>query len=451
MKFYDLTKVLAIIYFLGTLFIVLEVSAVTDNNIKISVNPDRNNCIYKCQEEAKFEITIDVPSLPEKSGRIIVALNPGGNWFKPERKEFKINSLHTALTIPVTMNEPNFLHILVSVFLDDKVNRAEANIAFEPERIRPKENCPKQFQSFWESGRKQCNAIPMDLKLTLLPQYSNNLVKTYKISFANINNSRMHGYISIPCKKPPFPAYITIPGAGFGTPRFPPTGWAKKGAIALAISVHDHDLGLPQEEYKKLANTKFKGYTTEGAPDPQKYYYRQVILGIDKAVSYIASRPDFDRKHMVIDGHSQGGGLALIIAGLNKNISAVAADEPALCDHGAYPERCPGWPRLIYLFDKLHKNEENKIRKMAGFFDVVNFAPNITCPVIMSAGFRDFTCFPSSIYAAYNVIKAPKKIFVNPLAGHSGFPQYRKHKDSWIDNKLFSDKNNPQSVTKNEK
>ena len=44
--------------------------------------------------------------------------------------------------------------------------------------------------------------------------------------------------------------------------------------------------------------------------------------------------PEWDRKHMVIDGSSQGGGSALILSGLNKNITALAANVPALCDHG---------------------------------------------------------------------------------------------------------------------
>ena len=40
--------------------------------------------------------------------------------------------------------------------------------------------------------------------------------------------------------------------------------------------------------------------------------------------------PEWDRKHLVVYGSSQGGGSALILAGFNKHVTALAANVPAL-------------------------------------------------------------------------------------------------------------------------
>ena len=51
---------------------------------------------------------------------------------------------------------------------------------------------------------------------------------------------------------------------------------------------------------------------------------------------------------------------------------------------------------------------ETALRTMA-YFDPVHFARRITCPVMVTVGFVDNTCFPSGIYAAYNQLAAKRR------------------------------------------
>ena len=121
--------------------------------------------------------------------------------------------------------------------------------------------------------------------------------------------------------------------------------------------------------------------------------------------------PEWDRKHMVIDGSSQGGGSALILSGLNKNITALAANVPALCDHGGVKTgRSSGWPRL---------DRQKNADAFAPYFDAANFARFIKVPALVSCGFIDTTCSPSSVYAAYNQLKGDKQMVHVPLEGHT--------------------------------
>ena len=130
-----------------------------------------------------------------------------------------------------------------------------------------------------------------------------------------------------------------------------------------------------------------------------------MVLGIDRAINYLASRPDFNGKQLIIQGHSQGGFIALAVAGLNRHITGVAANQPGFCDH-------------------------------AGYLDVVNFAGKIKCPVIVSVGFIDHTCSPSSVYSAYNKIKAQKYIMNMPLHDHGSSNPFRQFEKEWIEKRF---------------
>ena len=51
-------------------------------------------------------------------------------------------------------------------------------------------------------------------------------------------------------------------------------------------------------------------------------------------------------------------------------------------------------------------------------------------------GFNDEACPPTSMYAAYNVITAPKELYIVPETGHWTFPEQREQLNEWIINKL---------------
>ena len=70
------------------------------------------------------------------------------------------------------------------------------------------------------------------------------------------------------------------------------------------------------------------------------------------------------------------------------------------------------------------------------YYDVVNFAKRVKCPVFYSFGFNDETCSPTSTYAAYNAITAPKRLAVTPTSGHWRFPETNDESVEWM-MKLF--------------
>jgi len=401
----------------------------------VTVRTDRAEALYKCGEQASFRISVTEKGEPIAAGKVSISLTLDGGRVI-EKKTLPLAD--ATATVAGTLTEPGFLRCTVWYRKDGKRYVGYGGAGFEPERIKPTAVMPDDFDEFWEAGRAKLAAIPLDLQLTLLPDSSDDSQQSFKFSIANIDSTRCHGFLSVPkTHKPPFPAYVTVPGAGPGPSRPGASGWAAKGVLGLVVSVHAYDCGQPVEKIKECyAKLNEKGiYSHHDAPDREKYYFRRAYLGIDRAITYLTSRPDFDGKHLVVSGSSQGGGSALILAGLNPHVTAAAANVPALCDHaGHLAERSPGWPRIVK-----GDTEEAKAQllKMSAYFDAVNFARKITCPTIVSVGFIDRTCCPSSVYSAYNVIAAPKRLFTDPLAGHQwNVGEFRPFLGKWVPARL---------------
>jgi len=67
------------------------------------------------------------------------------------------------------------------------------------------------------------------------------------------------------------------------------------------------------------------------------------------------------------------------------------------------------------------------------YFDCAYFADRIKNPIYCSAGFIDASCPPSGVYAMYNQLKCPKKMYDKIKHGHSGGPaDYPKSQMDWL-------------------
>ena len=412
--------------------------------VVISVKTDRPEAVYRCGETATFSISATDEGKLLTGVKVSVRLSLDlGKTLAQKSLELK----DQPVTVSHALKTPGFLRCRADLKKGGQRYAGHGGAAFEPERIQTMAQMPDDFDAFWAAGRAELAKVPLDVKLDPMPKRSDARQDSYKFSFANVDNTRMYGFLSVPkSKKPPYPAYMAISSAGIGKPKGPASGYAARGTLILAMSVHTHPLDWPRAKYGELAKGALRGYARHGAPDRDKYFFRRVILGLDRAIHYLTSRPDWDKKHMVLYGSSQGGGLTLILAGLNKRVTAAAANVPALCDHAGYlAGRRAGWPRLVSGKAEAEKAE---YLKMSGYFDAANFARRIKCPAIVSVGFIDSTCPPSSVYAAYNAIQAPKAIFHGPLTGH-GYPlAFQKFVGPWRDGQLGRKKPVPPALGK---
>ncbi|MEW6357250.1 MAG: acetylxylan esterase [Planctomycetota bacterium] len=415
------------IFSCALVFYTLIAQAAEPATSAISVVTDRPDAIYKVGEKATFEIAVKDPAAAEVAYDLSL---DGGEQY--DKGALKLDDGKASVT--GTLKKPGILRCTVIYMdADQKRDVGYAGAAYDPFEIEPTATMPKDFDKFWKAQKALLAKVKMDAKLEASPA-SNDQVEIYRITLANINGSRVHGYFGKPKKAARCPAILTVPAAGvYSITSGWVSDWAGKGFIAIGISAHDIPNDQPKEFYEKLSVGDLKGYSQIGREDRETCYFRRVFLGVVRAVDYLASRPEWDGKHMIINGSSQGGALSIIGAGLDDRITALAANVPAMCDHsGANFGRPSGWPRLVPTGEdgKL----DPKILKVSEYYDAVNFARRIDkkVPAVFGVGLIDRTCAATTVFSAYNVLKGKKQIDIAPLMGHAHNKAYEELKEKFI-------------------
>ncbi len=380
---------------------------------EFKIDTDRPDALYKCGEPAVFSVTA------EKDGEATVFFRKEKQAPLFERKvDFKAGE---PIKFDVTLNEPGFVWCTVNN--PDNVYRPEfiGAAGFDAEKIVAATESPDDFDSFWADGVAKARAIPLDLKIEKMDDFKNAALDGYRINYANIDGTRIYGFMTVPKKPGRYPVILGVPPAGPGVIAPDLYLFDNTRVIRMIVNIHTYD-PRPEtvsDEFRKLGE---KGtYSYQGAPDREKYYHYRAIIGANRAFEAIEQLPQWDGKHIGLWGSSQGGAYSLILAGLNPGrVDFAVANVPAMCEHTAHlVGRSSGWPLLL-------ENTPEGTVKMAPYFDVVNFAARIECPVMVGVGMIDVACGPSSVYAAYNKIKSPKSIFPSPKMGHSFSPDFMK-------------------------
>lgn len=391
--------------------------------VALRVTTDRPEAIYACGDEATFVVDLQRDGSPVAESTVKYRFTLDGGKLLGEG-ELAVRDGRAE--VRNALGEPGFLRLSVTFAGEDGNVDAMATAAFDPEHIVPSADEPADFLEFWAQQKAELAAVALDPQIKERADLSSDRRVVYKISLANIAGTRVYGWLAVPKAPGPYPAVLTVPWAGVYPTPVGLIDWADRGFLAMAISAHDYDVDLPDEEYKKLEKGPLDGYPHQGRESRETSYFRRVFLGCVRAVDYLTSRDDWDRRSLVVTGSSQGGGLSLVTAGLDRRVTALAANVPALCDHLGYGAgHQPGWPHLVTEGDA--DQEE-----ASGYFDAVNFARHVTCPAIVGVGFIDTVCPPTGIYAAYNVLGGPKRIVPTPLMGHSQSEEYAGLLQQWI-------------------
>lgn len=392
--------------------------------IRIMVSPSKSGMVYAVNENVEFDVAI------YKYGQLVqdaeISYQVGPEMMEPSKTETIVLNSGKGLIKGGKMGEPGFLRLHIFYKENGVDYRNSGTAGIEPEKIQPTTTVPNDFLHFWQSNMEQLAKVPLDPIMTLMPDRSTHLTNVYHISFNNIQG-RIYGILSLPKKEGKYPAILHVPGAGV-RPYYGSN--INQDVISLQVGIH----GVPVDQYdsplyQNLASGPLSGYNRMNLDDKDNYYYKRVYLGMVKAVDMIYSLPQFDGQNIGVMGGSQGGALAITTAGLDKRIKYLVSYYPALADLTGYLEgRAGGWP---HLFKDSFTNKAEKI-ETSKYYDVVNFAKQVTVPGYYSTGFNDNVCPPTSIYAAYNSIKAEKEMSLYLDAAHWQYPEQSQEGMDWM-------------------
>jgi cephalosporin-C deacetylase len=401
--------------------------------IHISISPDKKDWVYNRGENVQYRVTVTKFGQPLEN--ITIEYTVGPEMQPPQRTgRLTLPSGHTVIE-GGSMKEPGFLKCEVTLTHNGKTYSDFTSVAFEPEKIMPATTLPDDFQLFWDQSLARLATVPVDSKITPLPGLSSDRVNVYHVSIRNINDSRIFGILSMPKEDGHYPAILYVPGAGVRT-YGGEIAMAEKGFITLQIGIHGVPVIYDLEFYQQLRQGPLRNYNISNMDDKDNYYYKRVYLGCVRAVDFIFSLPEFDGENIAVTGASQGGALSIVTASLDKRIRYLASVYPALSDLTGYlHNRAGGWP---HLFRDDFTNKKEKI-ETSRYYDVVNFARFIEAPGFYTWGFNDNVCPPTSMYAAYNRISAPKELYLALDSRHWTYPEQREMLEQWLISKLKPD------------
>jgi cephalosporin-C deacetylase len=397
---------------------------------------DKDDWTYKIGQVAKFNVMILKNGSALKNVKIKYSIGP--EKMKPTLLDSMMLNTGTTTITGGTMLSEGFLRCIVTATIDGIEYRNLATAAFEPEKIKPAVEMPADFTSFWNTAKADLNKIPLDSKMTLLPDRCTEKVNVYHINIQNFKKdgtARLYGILCVPKKEGKYPAILRVPGAGV-RPYYGDVKTAEKGIITLEIGIHGISVILDPSVYTDMVSGWLNQYWTYNLDNKDAYYFKRVYLGCIRANDFIFSLPQFDGKNLAVAGGSQGGALSIVTAALDPRVKFTAPTFPALADMTGYlKNRAGGWP---HIFDKVlfpQNNTPEKI-KTASYYDVVNFAKQLNIPTFYSMGFNDETCPPTSMYAAYNSINAPKTLKLYLETGHWTYPEETEAVADWLYEKL---------------
>jgi len=282
---------------------------------------------------------------------------------------------------------------------------------------------PADFDRYWDRALREMRST--DPKLELIPsKFQVDCAECFDLYFTGVHGARIHAKYLRPKKSlKPHPAMVLFHGY---------TGNAgdwndKLNYVALGFSVAALDCrgqGGLSEDNGGIKGTTFKGHIIRGLDDsPDALLFRQIFLDTAQLAGIVMSMPEVDPKRVGATGGSQGGGLTLACAALEPRIKKAVAHVPFLCDYkrvwemdlaqGAYEEL----KTFFRQFDPRHEREDEIFTRL-GYVDVQHLAGRIRAETLMMTNLMDTICPPSTQFAAYNKIKARKKMIIHPDFAH---------------------------------
>ncbi len=407
-------------------FALSVIAQIRGSEIRVLVSPDRLDWKYNVNEECLFSIQVLKAQNPLPN--VTVDYEIGPEMYPVDIKK-GVALKDGKLMLKGKMKVPGFLRCKVTAHIGDRTYQGLATAAYSPEQIQPVSEFPSDFLDFWMKEITEARKIPLLPLMTLLPERCTEMVNVYQVSFQiDRSGSRFYGILCMPKKDGTYPALLRVPGAGV-RPYSGDTYTASQGAITLEVGIHGIPVTLDQSVYDALANGALNSYWTYCRNDLKSFYYHRVILGALRAVDFIDSLPQYNKKALAVAGSSQGGALSIITAALDSRVTCLAAVHPALCDHEAsLKKRACGWPHYFYYYGAPDAKELKVIR----YYDTVNFARCLRVPGWFSWGYNDEVCPPTSMYAAYNVITSPKELHPYIETGHYWYQEQWDEWENWL-------------------
>ncbi len=311
------------------------------------------------------------------------------------------------------------------------------------EKIRSEPKRPPDFVDFWGRMKEELAETPLEWERVPDAAWTTPDVIVDWVRFPSLGGLHVYGWLAVPKHAAPedHVGYLWLPGYSYGNPPPGPES-LYPNTVTLGLNLHGNTPDTPYIHPFTLG----REYITQGIDSPETYIYREIVAHGLRALDVLAAQPEVDPARLAVGGMSQGGGLALVTAALAPQMRLCLADMPWLCDldralalidRARYKKlanhRIPDGRALIEDYADAHPARRDQIYQTFRYFDPLSHAADILCPTQMSAGGRDPSCKPPTIYAVYNALTCEKEMLSLPTVGHEIVPAMHRTHAKWVE------------------
>ena len=296
--------------------------------------------------------------------------------------------------------EPIVAKVILSLRKDDAtVLTRDLVFAYDVDHYRPPLTRPADFSAFWQQTLKEMRSHLLDLQIVEAPELSNAQLRVSNISFVGLEGRRYEGWLSEPKAPGKYPATIGARINSYIWPAPKPTDTVQEVSLCLKLP---HD-GLYRTGKDSRETAEFLDVYTEHI----------------RAIDVLCTRPNVDQRRIVETGASRTGPAVIAAAALDHRVALVNVHVPTSGGISWKTDFYAGWgaPHMMEAAPKNMTRAE--LVAMLGYFDMVNFAPDVQCPVVLGLGLRDYDLSPTpGVLATYAYLHGDKALAVDPWGGH---------------------------------
>jgi cephalosporin-C deacetylase-like acetyl esterase len=391
-----------------------SVASVDLNRVLLSFTTDKNPLEYRVDEDITFTITVDLDGQTLKGEHFI-------DW-KLSSDDGVSDQGHVSLAdqpviVETSLSRPGFVRLQAELVDAEGVALKQDNwerpgrtvkIGFEGgagadvDQIEQAVAAPEDFVAFWERQRERLDAVPMNVKMEQVESKKPGF-DTYAIQLDCAGPRPVTGYVTIPtgAAERSLPVRVRFYGYGVGS-HFPHSG--TDGEITFGVNAHGFELAQDDQYYADFKNAirshgEIYAFDPLQNSDPEEAYFNGMALRAMRALEFVKTLPQWDGETLIVNGGSQGGLQSVWAAAQDPDVS--------LCKVS-----------IIWCANIAGKSKDGRLGGWQpkwvpelGYYDVVNHAAYIECPVeITRAGLGDYTSPPSGLSVFYNNLKSPKQI-----------------------------------------
>jgi cephalosporin-C deacetylase len=293
---------------------------------------------------------------------------------------------------------------------------------------RPPLTRKDDFDAFWEEGLEDSRRRPLHLTVERVDT-PNRHVNTFRVTYDGVDETRINAWFMAPAFLPQKNLPVMV---HFNDPSpYIHNHMLLMGVCVFAPGTRGQSDCTPDR--KTYGTNTLRSPIAYGITNKNDYYLRNVYLDNIRAIDALQQLPETDGSRIMLEGGSFGGGVTLAVAALDDRPFAAFPNVPAFSEFEGFVKNGTGAAgQTLREYLTWFPERAEAVLDTLSYFDLMNMADRINCPVLAAVGGADQNAPPIHFFAAYNRMNCEKDVKVYPFHGHTVLETHRPVKMAYI-------------------